>query len=138
MLITAHFLNETKSHRDFCNEVRYKILAECICGTPTAGVTMLRVTRNPIVLLSTVRRSGSQMSLKIGVLNNFANFTGIHLRLCLFLITFQAYKHRESDAGLFLQNFRNFQEHRFRELVGWLLLHCPCNTNFSRKILQFS
>ena len=74
MLITAHFLNETKSHRDFCNEVRYKILAECICGTPTAGVTMLRVTRNPIVLLSTVRRSGSQMSLKIGVLNNFAKF----------------------------------------------------------------
>ena len=135
MLITAHFLNETKGHRDFCNGVKYRILAECTCGIPTAGVTMLRVTRNPIVLLSTVRSSRSQMSFNIGVLNNFANFTGKHLCFCLFLITFQTYRHRDPDTGLFLQHFRYFQEHRFRELLGWLLLQCACNTNFSRKIL---
>ena len=60
-----------------------------------------------------------QMFFKIGVLRNFAIFTGKHLHLSNFLIKLQAFKpatllKRDSNTGVFLLILWNFKEHFFR------------------------
>ena len=64
------------------------------------------------------RSSGSQMFLKIGVLKNFANYTGKHLHWSLFLIKLLAWRpvtllKKDSNTGVFLWNLRNLWEHLF-------------------------
>ena len=59
-----------------------------------------------------------QIFFKIGVLKKIANFTGKYLCWSLFLIKLQASRpatllRRDSNTGVFLSNFRNFQEHLF-------------------------
>ena len=65
------------------------------------------------------RRSIHQRcSVKKGVLQNFANFTGKQLCWSLFSIKLQALGlvtllKRDFSTGIFLWNLRNFKEHRF-------------------------
>ena len=59
------------------------------------------------------RSSRSQMFLKIGVLKNVANFTGIHLCWSLFLIKLQSWRpaillKRDSNTGVILWGLQNF------------------------------
>ena len=62
--------------------------------------------------------SRSQMLIKIGVIKNFAKFTGKHLCWDTFLIKLQALRpenllKRDSNTGVFLRNLQNFYEHLF-------------------------
>ena len=45
---------------------------------------------------------------KVGVVKNFANFTGKHLFWSLFLIKLQALLKRDSNTGVFLWNLQKF------------------------------
>ena len=50
----------------------------------------------------------SQMFFKVGVLKNFANFTGKHLCWSLFLIKLQAWRHGTQPTQLFPMKFAKF------------------------------
>ena len=69
-----------------CNFIKKETLAQvfscefCDISKNTFFTEHLRTTA------SDCRSSHSQMSFKIGVLKNFASFTGKHMRLSLFLI----------------------------------------------------
>ena len=59
--------------------------------------------------ISYIAAAFDRCSSKVGVLKNFANFTGKHLRWSLFLGKFlQTLLKRHSKAGVFLRNLRNF------------------------------
>ena len=67
------------------------------------------------------------MFLKIGVLKNFANFTGKHICWSLFFnkvagLGLQLYQKRDSNTGVFMWNLLNFLEHFFTEHLQWLFL----------------
>ena len=67
-------------------------------------------SRNVAVRCNKIQKSRLQMSFKIGVLKNFAKFTGKHLCWSLFLINLQACK---QAAGDFLWILQNFLKQRF-------------------------
>ena len=74
-------------------------------------------------------RSSRSMFFRIGVLKNFAMFTGKNLCWSLFLIKLQAWKpailfKRDSKIGIFLWNLEKFflRTPFFTEHIRWLLL----------------
>ena len=78
------------------------------------------------------RSSRSQMFFKIGVLKNFANFTGKHLCWSLFLIKLQALFNKVScGISQFFKNTSFFTEHLQR-----LSLEGVCEGTSFVKILQ--
>ena len=71
------------------------------------------------------RSSYRHMFFKIGVIKNFAIFTGKHLCWSLFLIKFQTWRQatllkRDSNTCVFLCTLRNFQEHLFHKKIIWM------------------
>ena len=67
-----------------------------------------------------VRSSRLEMFLKIGVLKNFAIFTGKYLCWSLFLINIQTWRpatllKRDANIAVFLWNLRSFYEHSFSQ-----------------------
>ena len=65
---------------------------------------------------SLFRSNHRRCSVKKGVLKNFANFTGKHLRWSLSLIKLRpaTLLKRDSNTGVFLWNFKHFSEHLSR------------------------
>ena len=66
-----------------------------------------------IIATSKHRSSSSEVSYKIGVLKNLADFTGKHLRQSLFLTKIQAgglhiYYYRDSSTSVFLWILEQF------------------------------
>ena len=79
------------------------------------------------------------MSFKVGVLKNFANFTGKHLCWRLFLIKLQAFRpatllKRDSNTGVFQKICKIFKNIFFTEYFRGLLL---CNLNPKMEIPIF-
>ena len=74
-----------------------------------------------ILAINVVRSIRPEVFFKIGVLENFANFTGKHLCQSLFsnkvagLRPITLFKKRDSGTSVFLWVLRNFKEHLFLE-----------------------
>ena len=88
---------------------------------------------------NTVDRSSRwQMYFKIGVLKNFAIFTGKHLCWSIFLIKLLAWNSatlfkRDSNTVFFLWILRNFyKQHFFMEHLRWLLLRGEIGAFYNR------
>ena len=81
-------------------------------------------------------------ALEMGVLKNFANFTGKHLCWCFFLIKLQASGHatllkKRLQHGDFPVKFAKFLRTPFcTEHFRWLLLQFPCSFFCSRTLLN--
>ena len=88
-------------------------------------------------ILQQFKNNHSQIFFKIGVLKNFAIFTGKHMCWSLFLIemqTFRSLLKRDSNTYVFLWILRNFYKQLFHdEHLSWLLLAIVCVRWVKRK-----
>ena len=102
----------------------FRKITHYVCLRGFQSRIVLAVSFSCIVNRITWRYSSSrsQMFLKVGVLKNFANFTGKQLRWYFFLIKLKALSPatllKDCDTGVFLWNLWSFKEYIFQQYTS--------------------